>query len=274
MSRLAVAALTCILAVASAGCTPDPAARVDRIQELRDELAAPASALGTAALGVEEAVRRLRTDELSPEDRLALATAITEDALAELTRARDAAAAVVIEPDTGDARAASEAWAAANAASARLGAAARAEVETVRALARAHRAIASVIAAWDEPGQYSTQLIRLAEEADRARSVARRLRSVEDPVRCSSVVGDTRRAATAVALATTELRDLVVARSGEGFDDRRRELRRDPLGTGQDLEDLVVDAACWTDASKVAELADLVRDHLSSLEAVLDPQDL
>ena len=266
-------------AVIVAACSGPPAAtatdpdadRATAVVQAREQVVEPAQALGTAAARVATQLEVL----VEGPDEEAVDAVTT--AVADLADARDTVADLELDTDTEDVRAAAEALDAAAEAATVLGEAATTTTVAAARAAEADEVLATLVAAWNEPGSYSQLLARFDENRQQATDLAADLdgQVVEG---CPGPVASRAAAATVVAVATAELRGLVERREGEAFDARRAELDEVPLGRTDDGDPRTIGAPIDPDeCPAVEEATDAARDVATALEDLqdaLNPADL
>lgn len=276
MSRRAPAVLLAAIALFAPACSdtaadgPAPTAdRVAAVREARGDLAEPATQLGTAAIGVREAVEQL---SLAPGPET---VELLEQALDELDAATAELAEVDLAADTDEVRAAGEAVDRATGAADQLAEAGDTVAEAGRRVAEVDPRLEELIEAWDERGSRSEVLARLEEVAASAEELV-----ADGPEGCAGPVEARNAAAHHVAEATRELREFVASRDGPGYDDRRAELAEAPYGHGDDetprrLDGLAAGTSTACPArDEATDAADEVAAALEELEAALNPSDL
>lgn len=273
---VAVVALVMALVACSGGGGEDGSGtgasaqdRVAAVREARQVVVEPAQALGTAAAEVAARLQAL-VAEPGPDTVTSVRSAVDDlddagadvDAVELDTATEDVASAAAALDDAGDA-------------ADDLATAASAVADAVEAATGAADRLAAVVAGWDERGSRSQLLARLDELQAETTEVADGL---DRPERCAGPVEEVTAAATFVAEATGELRELVAQRDGLGFDARRAELDAAPYGTTAAGEPRrpggpVATASCpAVDAAE--EAAADVAAALRELQQALNPADL
>lgn len=224
------------------------AERVAAIVQAREAVVVPAQALGTAAA---EVAARLDQLVARPDDATIEATI---EAVDDLAGARREVTNLALEPVTEDVRAARAAL--------HDAAEAARQVET---------------AARDEPGSRSQLITRFEEVTAAAESLAAQELATTTSG-CPGPVAARREAAAFVARATADLTELVTARDGLAFDERRAELADAPFGT--DDAGVVRGPGASIDPSSCPAVADVeaaateVAAALRALQQALNPEDL
>lgn len=260
--------------LALAGCTTGDAGVADRVEAITQARAAvvtPAQDLGTAAAAVAS-----RLDEVvaRPDDDTVRAARAALDDLAD---ARAGVDAVDLDGDTPDVRAAADALQEAGAAAGTVEDAATAVLDAAELAARADDQLAELVAAWDQPGSRSQLIARLDEVAAAADALAADGVGVPS-TDCPGPVEARTAAAAFVAEASRGLRELVVARDGLAFDERRAELAEAPFG----VDDAGVargpgtsiDPASCPAVGQVESAATEVAAALRDLQQALNPENL
>lgn len=267
------AVLALVLVACQSGDGPSDAGaggegRVEAIVEARDAVVEPAQALGTAAAEVAS-----RLDELvaRPDDG---AIAATGQALEELAAARDTVRGLELDTSVTDVRDAADALARAVDGADGLDASTATVVEAAGVATEVEAELEALVAAWDERGSRSELLARFDEVAARADELA--TTSTVDG--CPGPMEERVAAAEHVATATRELRDLVAARDGNGFDARRAELDEAPFGLGpgdvpRGTGSSIVAESCPA-VAEAEDAASTVAEALRSLQDALNPSDL
>lgn len=250
---------------------PSGEERVAAIVDAREAVVAPAQALGTAAA---EVAARLDQLVARPDDATIDATRAAVD---DLASARAEVADLALDPETEDVRAASAALDDAAAAAQQVEAGATEVLEAADLAADADDRLEEFVAAWDEPGSRSELTTRFEEVAASAESLAAEELATATPG-CPGPVVARREAATFVAQATEELTELVTARDGLAFDERRAELAEAPFGT--DDAGVVrgpgasIDPGSCPAVGDVEDAAMQVAAALRALQQALNPEDL
>lgn len=257
--------------------TADPDERIATILELRPAVGPAASEVGSAVATLAEQVEELAGDPpAEPDVRRRTAATIRSGALTLLTDALEGFGPDLAGEASGpDAEAVRAALDGTRTEATALAEVADRELALVERTADAEDELATMVAAWSEPGSRNEQLELLAEVAEGADDLADELGGIEDVPTCARRLERRAAAARTVASATRELRALVEARRGEEFDARRQELLADPYGTGGPLVDGDrADADCWRREAPVVDRAAGVAAALADLEAALNPADL
>lgn len=228
--------------------------------ELADALGtARATVLDALAVDGDPAVRAGAASTASElvDERLAEATATASRAATDVERTDDTAAALDL---LADARRATETWATT----------ATDLLERPGVVAADLEAIAAIAEGWDEPASRGVQVERLGGLGEEAEAYAEAVAQRAEDNACWSTSEVVARAASNVASASFELRDLAESFEGNTFDDRRDALRDDPLGLPDEAlpSAAAEDAACLSDdqlavPEPVAILADALGDALS-----------
>lgn len=269
----ALAATACDRAL-DGGATPD---RVAEIRAARRAVGAQAQVLGTAATDVTARVSALRLGEPpGHRERLDLVDTLIEEAVSTLSSAVTAAEAAQIAGSAPDVIAARRAWDDAREAARQLVGAATTDLAQVERLAGIDARLGEIVTEWDTPGDHSEQLARFEELAARATALADELDGADERPACAEAFARRATAARHVAAASLELRDLVAARDGIGFDARREVLGADPYGLGRQHVAAadVDDRKCWERDGATVVAGRAVEAALRDLEAALDPPDL
>lgn len=269
-----------VLGACSTAPADDPPTEGDRaatVEELRRTVGPPAVEVGSAAATLAERLEELHAElPTEPSQRRAAVDAIRSEELTDLDAALEGYGSDLAGELAGpDADAARAALADSRDAAAALREHADADLQLVVAAADADAELTQLVAAWDEPGSRQEQLERLQETAAAAAALADDLATLDDVPDCSGSIRLREEAARAVAEATIELRDLVAARRGSEFDERRRALLSDPYGAGRPLVDADrEDIGCWRRDGPVPAATAALRAALERLEDALNPSDL
>lgn len=247
------------------------AERVAAIVQAREAVVVPAQALGTAAA---EVAARLDQLVARPDDATIDATRAAVD---DLAGARREVTNLALEPVTEDVRAARAALHDAAEAARQVETAATEVLEAAALAADADDRLAELVAAWDEPGSRSQLITRFEEVTAAAESLAAQELATTTSG-CPGPVAARREAAAFVARATADLTELVTARDGLAFDERRAELADAPFGT--DDAGVVRGPGASIDPSSCPAVADVeaaateVAAALRALQQALNPEDL
>lgn len=285
--RLVVRALTVLAVLLAAACAPEPAAapgptvddeRVADVAAARSVVADSAVALGNAVAALARDLRSVRLGTpADAEGRTAAVAAVRAGPLPDLRAALSAAGNTEIEGDTADVMAAAAAWQRARDAAGEVVAGTDPVLDMLERLVAAEAELPDLVASWDSPGARSQQLARFEETAVAADLIATELAEVGEQPPCGTAVQRRVLAAEAVAVGSRDLRALVAARDGDGFDVRRADLDGDPFQTGTPDVGLIAgdaeDAACW-DGGAIATAAARVPAELDAMVAALNPADL
>lgn len=284
--RVAVAVAAAVLAACGSGGEVEPPAptaatqavqqRVEVIRDARAAVARPAAVLAGAAEGARTAVASLREGPpASIETRLAAIEAARSRAVAALDDALARARRIDLRATTPDVQEAGAVWSRALDAADRTASAARADLARLEEAARADAELAALTDAWERPGSFSQQLARLDRTAAAAADFAGQLSRQDDVAACLTTFSRRADAARTTERRTRELRELVAARRGTAFDQRRDAFAAAPLG--RDVPLATADAEefpCWQAQAPVGEAAAEVGAALRALERALNPADL
>lgn len=246
----------------------------DAVRRARAVLTTPLEEVGWAVLGTQRDVTSLRLGTpLDPAQRLARAESVGAGPVQALGDARARLAAVELPGGERSMQAAREAVTDILAASDAVAAAARADLALIATLAAAEVELAALAATWDEPGSRSRQLQRLSETREAATAVADRLDDLPERPACGEAVARRVAAARAVAAASAELHELVAARRGDAFDQRRAALGADPYGLGTpELASLdAADRGCVEREGEIVIAVERFDAALDRLVASLNP---
>lgn len=271
----AVAVAILLVACSSTASPPrtdgDVSERMAAVIETRELVVGPAQDLGTAAATV--ASRLDDVVERPGEDTVAA----LREAVTELEEAREDVEQLELDPTTPDVRAAADALDDAMAGARRMAEAGTVVATAADQASTAEQSLDELVATWDEPGSRSELLARLDETALAADALATDEVGAP-PEGCPGPVEARVEAASSVADATRELRELVEARDGEAFDARRAELSDAPFGhddsgaARQHRHPIDPDECPAVDAAR--ESAADVTQALQDLQAALNPEDL
>lgn len=280
LPRTLLTAVAVAVVVLVAACSNSPSApptedetgeRRAVVVETRELVVAPAQHLGTAAVTVAS-----RLDDVAERPGTDTVAAL-RDALTDLEEAREEVEQLDIGAATPDVQAADEALDDALAGARRMADAATIVATAADQASTADQALQELVASWDEPGSRSELLARLDETALAADHLAADEVGAP-PEQCPGPVDSRVAAASFVADATRQLRELVEARDGDAFDARRAELAEAPLGhddtgTPRTHRHPIEPEGCpAVDATR--ESATEVTRALEDLQAALNPPDL
>lgn len=267
----------------TAGCTVGPSSdpgaadeRVATVRELRRAVGPAATAFGTTVATVADRLDDLHAAwPLDPAERRARIDAVA-DQLPALREAGTALAGALAGDVSGaDAEATQAAVADAVAAGERFEHAAGADLDRARLATDAELRLQELVETWHEPGSRREQLARLDATASAAAALAEELSATEDLPACTQLVARREAAARTVADRTRQLRELVAARRGREFDERRRAFAADPYAAGAPLAEADRDELdCWRAQAPAVGRARDVRAALEGVEAALNPADL
>lgn len=153
----------------------------------------------------------------------------------------------------------------------RVAAAAESDLAHTETLADADGTLAGIVDLWSQPGDYSDQLARLDDAAERAAALAEHLETVEDRPPCSDAVGRRVDAAEHVAEASERLRELVRDRQGGAFDELVEELTADPYGLPRSPTELDArESDCFQNEGATPQATATFREAVTNLEDALN----